>query len=77
MKMCKERGELIFARYIERTLRRYKSRRGNLSLVMTFLEESCQLKITFIDNITVRFAAIFPKFWSGFFLKLLFGVTKM
>ena len=29
MKMCKERGELIFARYIERTLRRYKSRRGN------------------------------------------------
>ena len=47
-----------------------------MSLVMTFLEESCQLKITFIDNITVRFAAIFPKFWSGFFLKLLFGVTK-
>ena len=35
------------------------------------------MKITFIDNITVRFAAIFPKFWSGFFLKLLFGVTKM
>ena len=34
------------------------------------------MKITFIDNITVRFAAIFPKFWSGFFLKLLFGVTK-
>ena len=41
-----------------------------MSLLVTFLEESCQLNITFIDNITVRFATIFPKFLEWFLCKI-------
>ena len=70
------RRELIFARYIERTLRRYKSRRVNF----VFGDDIFRRVLSVENNIYWQhyseICCYFPQIWSGFFLKLLFGVTK-
>ena len=71
------RRELIFVRYIERTLKRYKSRRRNFVFAGDIFRRVLSVENNIYWQHYSEICCYFPKILEWFLFKLLFGVTKM